>query len=124
MAILMPAIHGHWRWRLLVLGGLALVASAPALAGDIETGRTKANVCTGCHGQDGMSVNDIWPNLTGQRAGYLARQLHAFRAGTRVDPIMASFAGPLTDQDIADIAAYYAALQPEALTGPRKGRSP
>ena len=82
-----------------------------------------ASVCTGCHGADGMSVNDIWPNLAGQRAGYLARQLRAFRAGTRADPVMATFASPLTDQDITDIAAYYAGLKPQAATEPQKGTS-
>lgn len=108
----------------LWIATIALLTTSALQADDIEAGRVKANVCSGCHGQDGMSPNDIWPNLAGQRAGYVARQLRAFRSGKRVDPIMATFAAPLTDQDVIDIAAYYASLKPPVSIEPQKGLSP
>ncbi len=81
-----------------------------AMAGDAAAGQTKAMACAACHGVSGISSTDIWPNLAGQKAGYLAKQLKAFRDGTRSDPVMTSMAKPLSDQDIDDLAAYYSSL--------------
>ena len=63
-----------------------------------------------CHGANGISPNDIWPNLAGQKEGYLAKQLKAFRDGQRKDPMMAPMVAALSDADIADLAAYFASL--------------
>lgn len=93
-----------------VLAALLTVLAEPLTAGDIAAGRAKSVQCLGCHGADGLSVNDIWPHLAGQKAGYLARQLRAYRAGERTDPIMVSFSRFLSDQDIEDLAAYYSSL--------------
>ncbi|WP_461482417.1 c-type cytochrome [Porticoccus sp.] len=79
-------------------------------AGDVAAGQTKAMACAACHGASGISASDMWPNLAGQKAGYLAKQLKAFRDGTRTDPVMSSMAKTLSDQDIDDLAAYYASL--------------
>lgn len=93
---------------------LALVlttATGYALAaGDIEAGKNKAMACAGCHGANGISNNDMWPNLAGQKAGYAAKQLRDFRDGKRSDPVMSGMAKPLSDQDILDLAAYFASL--------------
>lgn len=78
--------------------------------GNATAGRAKANNCTGCHGLDGMSANDLWPHLAGQQPGYTARQLRAYREGWRRDPIMMTFARSLSDEDIADLAAWYHSL--------------
>lgn len=86
---------------------LPLVASA---AGDAAAGKAKANTCAGCHGANGKSGNDLWPSLAGQKAGYLAKQLKDLRDGRRNDPMMGPMAKPLSDQDIADLAAYYSSL--------------
>ena len=87
----------------------ALSPLAPAhAAGDAEAGKTKAVICSACHGPDGNSINPIWPKLAGQHAAYLAKQIRAFRDGVRVDPTMAPMVAPLKDEDIDDIAAYYA----------------
>jgi cytochrome c553 len=89
----------------------ALVAGAgQVMAGDAEAGKTKAMACAACHGVNGMSSNELWPNLAGQKAGYLAKQMKAFRDGTRSDPVMSGMAKPLSDQDIDDLAAYYSSL--------------
>tara|TARA_R110000782_G_scaffold20274_1_gene54929 strand:- start:1642 stop:1947 length:306 start_codon:yes stop_codon:yes gene_type:complete len=93
---------------------LALVlttATGHALAaGDIGAGKNKAMACAGCHGANGISNNDMWPNLAGQKAGYTAKQLRDFREGNRTDPVMSGMAKPLSDQDILDLAAYFASL--------------
>jgi cytochrome c553 len=88
--------------------------SAPA-AGSADAGATKAAVCTACHGPSGNSVNAEWPNLAGQNAAYLREQLAMFKAKKRNNPIMAPIIEPLTEQDFADLAAYYAAQTPAGL---------
>jgi len=99
--------------------GLAIaIACVPfAHAADIDAGKAKAtSVCAACHGADGVSVSDAIPNLAAQRAGYLASQLRALKEGTRKNPVMNAIASQLSTEEIANIAAYYAA-QP----GPRAG---
>ena len=86
------------------------ISSPLAMAADAAAGKTKAATCVACHGANGISPNDIWPNLAGQKEGYLAKQLKAFRDGQRNDPMMAPMAAPLSDADIADLAAYFASL--------------
>ena len=81
-----------------------------ALAGDAVAGKGKAASCAGCHGANGVSNNPMWPNLAGQQAGYLAKQLRAFRDGSRSDPMMGPMAKPLSDADIDNLAAYYSSL--------------
>ena len=85
-----------------------LFASSHVLAGDAAAGKSKSVVCSACHGADGTSVNPLWPNLKGQNEQYLAKQIKAFRDGTRKDPTMAPMVAGLTDDDIANLAAYYA----------------
>ena len=85
-------------------------ARAPgSVHGDVDAGARKAAVCGGCHGASGQSVNSLWPNLAGQHADYLDKQIRAFRDGKRVDPTMKPFVTSLSDGDIADIAAFFAA---------------
>jgi cytochrome c553 len=75
--------------------------------GDASAGKTKSATCAGCHGMDGNSANPEWPNLAGQGAAYLEKQLREFKAGQRQNATMAPMAAPLADQDIADLAAFY-----------------
>lgn len=92
----------------------ALSPLAPAYAaGDAEAGKQKAVVCSACHGIDGNSINPLWPKLAGQHAAYLAKQIRAFRDGVRVDPTMAPMVSILKEEDIDDIAAYYASQKPK-----------
>lgn len=88
-----------------------LLASANTLAGDIEAGKAKAAMCVSCHGQAGISPNELWPNLAGQKKTYMAKQLTDFKSGKRTDPVMASFAKMLSDEDIQNVAAYYSSLK-------------
>lgn len=94
----------------VVISCVLLGASGAVLAGDVDAGKAKAASCAGCHGATGISSNPMWPNLAGQQAGYLAKQMKAFRDGTRNDPMMSPMAKPLTDADIDNIAAYYSGL--------------
>jgi cytochrome c553 len=73
-------------------------------------------MCAGCHGPNGKSSNPQWPNLAAQQPDYLAAQLKAFKSGARKNPMMQSMAANLNDQDIENLAAYFAA-QPAAKAG-------
>jgi cytochrome c553 len=81
-----------------------------AMAGDAAAGKIRAASCAACHGANGISSNDMWPNLAGQKEGYLVSQITAFRDGGRNNPMMSAMATGLTDADIANLAAYYASL--------------
>jgi cytochrome c553 len=95
-----------------------VLAIAPiAHAADIEAGKAKvATVCAACHGATGVSVSDTIPNLAAQRVGYLEAQLKALKEGTRKNAIMNAIAAQLSPDDIANVAAYFAA-QPGPATG-------
>ncbi|MGP1680257.1 MAG: cytochrome P460 family protein [Burkholderiales bacterium] len=96
---------------------IALVFAPLAQAADVEAGKAMvATVCAACHGANGVSVSDAIPNLAAQRAGYIAAQLKALKEGTRKHPIMNAIAAQLSAEDMANVAAYFAA-QAGAVTG-------
>lgn len=87
--------------------------SGVAVAGDAKAGKAKAGVCAGCHGVTGQSAQPIWPNIAGQGAVYLERQLQAFKKGERTGPLavqMTPIVATLSDEDMANLAAYFASL--------------
>jgi len=92
---------------------------APA-AGDAAAGKLLAKNCAGCHGETGVTRNAAWPHIAGQKSVYLANTLKAFRAGLRKDPMMAGVARGLSDADIANLAAFYAAQSCGPATETRK----
>jgi len=95
----------------LVLFTVGIVFLAPsAWAADIEAGQQRAATCFSCHGPDGISLNPTYPNLAGQSADYLSKQLNAFRSGDRKDPIMTPMVQSLSDQDVDNVAAFFASL--------------
>ncbi len=85
--------------------------SFSAFGADVAAGKAKSATCAACHGADGHSVSPIWPNLAGQKDAYLVKQLKAFKDGTRKDPTMSPMAAPLSDDDMANLAAYFASLK-------------
>ena len=88
-------------------------AQMAAAAGDAQAGKAKAQTCAACHGADGNSTNPDWPNLAGQHAVYISKQLGDFKAGEqRTDPVMAGIVAPLTPEDMANLGAYFATLTP------------
>jgi cytochrome c553 len=87
-----------------------LEQGAPRSGAQITRGREKASVCAACHGQQGVSNAGNWPSLAGQHRDYLENVLGQYKSGARKDPVMAGQVMNLTDDDIADLAAYFAAL--------------
>ncbi len=85
-------------------------ANAATADSDIAAGAKKAERCGSCHGSDGIGIADLFPNLAKQKIGYMKKQLHDFQNGKRTDPIMVLEAKKLSDQDIADISAFYHSL--------------
>jgi cytochrome c553 len=100
-----PAVK-YW----IAAAALVATATVPAArdeTGDPEAGAQKALVCGACHGMDGNSINPEWPNLAGQHASYIAAQLELFKQGVRNNLIMMPNAMLLTEQDMADLGAYF-----------------
>ena len=77
-------------------------------SGDPVAGKDKSLLCQGCHGEVGISFEGLAPNLAGQYASYIAKQLRNFQSGTRTHQIMSAIAATISDADLADIAAYFA----------------
>ena len=80
------------------------------IEGDVEAGKSKSITCVACHGQDGNSINPIWPNIAGQHASYIFDQLKAFKNGLRNQPLMLGQVMLLTDSDMQNLAAYYSTM--------------
>ena len=76
--------------------------------GDAETGKEKAAACAGCHGLDGNSSSPQYPKLAGQHELYLVKALRAYQTGRRKDPLMKPLVAHLSEEDIEDLAVYYA----------------
>lgn len=90
--------------------GLGALNTAAAAEGNVEAGKAKSGTCAACHGADGISPMPNYPNLAGQHGAYIAKQLKAFKDGARNDIIMAPMAAALSDQDMADLGAYFQSL--------------
>ena len=95
---------------LITVIAMAALTSVSVAAGNAEAGKAKSGVCAGCHGADGNSANPTWPKLAGQHASYIAKQLADFKGKKRSDMLMSAQATGLSDQDMADLAAYYSKL--------------
>ncbi|WP_126452163.1 c-type cytochrome [Sulfuriflexus mobilis] len=98
---------------------LGMVSTAWA-AGDPVIGKQKAALCIGCHGVDGNSSNPDWPNLAGQHAEYLAKQINDYKSQARKDPTMNAMVASLSADDTANIAAFFASNKVN-ITGANKG---
>lgn len=90
---------------------MALLFTAEARAVDLAASKVKARMCAACHGLDGLSKVADAPNLAGNGQLYLARQLKAFRSGERKHPQMSLIAASLSDEDIAQVTAWYSAIK-------------
>jgi cytochrome c553 len=99
----------------LFAAGSALAQGTPdpLTGGDAEKGAAKAAVCAACHGPGGNSSNPEWPKLAGQHAPYALAQLQAFKSGARKNPLMNAQVAALSEQDMKDLAAYFAAQKPQ-----------
>ena len=90
---------------------IAAMLTLAAQAGDLAAGRQKAVACAVCHGPLGLAVAMDAPHLAGQSAQYVSTQLRAYRSGARKHEVMSLMAKPLSDADIDDLAAWFAALK-------------
>lgn len=99
----------------MLAASMLSVASAEA---DVEAGKARSAACAGCHGVDGNSLVGQFPKLAGQSAAYIVKQLQDFKSGARANAIMAGMSASLSQQDMENIAAYYASQ--ESTTGKAK----
>lgn len=99
---------------LTLLGIATLFSASTLMAADAEAGKAKSAVCSTCHGADGHALMPIYPNLAGQNEEYLVSALKAYRSKERQGgnaALMHAMAANLSDEDIADLAAYFASLK-------------
>jgi len=92
-----------------IVAMLGMAGTAQAM-GDPAAGKAKAAACAGCHGPNGEGTAAA-PALAGKSEADLVQALQDFKSGKRANPVMKSFAGTLSDQDTANVAAYYASLK-------------
>lgn len=88
---------------------LVLLAPPVGAAGDASAGQAKSAICAACHAADGNSVVPNWPKIAGQHEQYMVRQVELIKSGARLVPEMAGVVPGLSEQDIEDLAAWYAA---------------
>jgi cytochrome c553 len=101
----------HTIFRSVVLPVMLALMASSSMAADIAAGKSRAAQCAACHGPDGHAVMPQTPNLAGQDEDYLAEQLKAFRSGERQNETMSVIAKPLSDVEIANLAAYFHSLK-------------
>ena len=107
VVVLGLAVAGVARADQVIAGGMT------AGEGDAKAGKTKSELCQGCHGENGISIDPTtFPNLAGQFAGYIFKQVQDFQLGNRNDDTMSAMAATVTErQDLKDIAAYFSSLK-------------
>jgi cytochrome c553 len=103
--------RAHVAAVVVLLAGTLPASSAQAQ--DAAAGKAKAAACAMCHGPQGIAVAPDTPNLAGQPASYLSEQLKAYRGGTRKHEVMTLMARPLSDADIANLAAWVSSIKVE-----------
>lgn len=100
----------------LFSGSLFFVAASASAGGDAKAGEAASQTCANCHGADGNSTVNTNPKLAGQYESYIIQALKAYRSGARESAIMSGFAAGLTDQQIADLAAYFSSQESDLQT--------
>ena len=90
---------------------LGVGLSGPVLAGDPVAGKEKSVTCQACHGTDGNSPIPTFPIIAGQHKDYLLHSMLSYKTGERTNPIMVAIVQPLSEEDIKDLAAYYASQE-------------
>jgi cytochrome c553 len=109
-------MHHHLRASALLISAMWLAAGLPAHAADPAAGKEKAEICAGCHGENGISQTENIPSLAGQLDQFIQWQLVFFRGGARKNDQMQPIAQDITNEDIRLLGAYFASLTPPAKT--------
>jgi cytochrome c553 len=99
------------RGLILGLAALVVASSFAQAGGDSTAGRKVMEQCQRCHGKDGVGKMSYTPNIAGQKYDYLVHSLMAYKAGERKSPMMSQVTKKLNEEDIANVAAYYAAIK-------------
>ena len=94
--------------KLLAFTLLSIALPVAAASGDAEVGKKKSTPCAACHGANGVSASDAFPNLAGQYEDYLETALKHYKSGKRKNAIMSGQVANLSEKDIMDLAAYFA----------------
>ena len=94
----------------IVLLGQIILSGSVIAGGDIVKGKEKSQTCVACHGEDGMSPTAQFPVIAGQYRDYLYQALKDYKLGKRKNPVMSGIVAALSDEDMQDLAAYYASL--------------
>lgn len=94
----------------------ACTAPTASFAGDPYAGEVKAAACLPCHGTGDTTQSNAMPIISGQYEDYIAQALRSYKTGERNDPVMMTFALPLTETDIRDISAFYAEMESRLFT--------
>ena len=87
---------------------LVTLSGTAAAAGDAAAGKKKIATCMACHGQNGKATTPDYPNLCGQNEKYMVKSLKAYKSGARNDPLMKPMVATLSDEDMQNVAAWYA----------------
>lgn len=95
--------------NLLIVLGFLLVSSSALAEANVLLGKEKSAACAACHGVDGNSSSPMFPKIAGQHADYIIHALQAYKSAKRKNPMMQMTVNALSDQDMADLAAYFAA---------------
>src|ERR1700722_11673682 len=95
-----------------IIAVVALVCGSPALAADLAAGKEKAELCVGCHGENGISQTENIPSLAGQQDQFIQWQLVFFRSGARKNEQMQPIVEQISNEDIRNLGAYFATLTP------------
>lgn len=103
--------EGINKMKLLLVGFFILMAANEAHATDLATSKRLAITCIACHGEQGVSVSPLFPNLAGQKKDYLVKELKQFKSGERKDPIMSPLAQTVADEDVEALAEYFSSLK-------------
>ena len=87
---------------------LTAVSSSVLASGDIVAGKEKSTACAACHGVDGVSASPMFPTIAGQHADYMVHALKGYKSGQRNNPVMQGSVASLTDEDMVNLAVYFA----------------
>ncbi len=97
--------------KILILAAVLVLSPYALAGGDPDSGQALSTTCLACHGETGNSLAPTFPNIAGQQETYLLKQLSDIQSGARPVPTMAGLLDNMSEQDLADIAAYYASQQ-------------
>lgn len=95
----------------VILVAMLTTSGTVFAGGDVAAGKEKSQTCVACHGAEGISATPQFPTIAGQYRDYLYKSLTDYKAGKRKNAIMGGIVAALSDQDMKDLASYYASLE-------------